>query len=159
MSVNEKEFRSALSRFASGVTVVTGRDASGEAFGMTVSSFCSVSLDPPLVLVCIQKKIQCHAAIAETDSFAVNVLAENQDAISNTFASHSSDKFSSVRFKDGIGGSPLIEDAIANIECTKFSEFDGGDHTVFIGRVEKITVGEGAPLVYWGGSYRKLEAQ
>lgn len=146
-----------MSRFASGVTVVTGRDASGEAFGMTVSSFCSVSLEPPLILVCIQKQIHCHTALSQSNTFAVNVLAEDQEAISNTFASRSPDKFSTLAFKDGFGDAPLIEGALANIECEKFSELDGGDHTIFLGRVVKISVSEGAPLVYSQGAYRKLE--
>lgn len=156
MPVTPEEFRSALSRFASGVTIVTGRDASGELFGLTVSSFCSVSLDPPLVLICIQKGTACHRGLSESNAFAVNILSEEQDSISNIFASGSSEKFSSLDFAEGIEGVPLLSRAVANLECRKHSEIDGGDHTVFLGEVDKTTVGDDAPLIYWRGSYRRL---
>lgn len=157
MPATSDAFRAALSRFASGVTVVTGRDAAGTPFGITVSAFCSVSLEPPQILICIQKKSHCNKAISESGVFIVNILSENQEAISNVFASHSADKFESVETFDGIEQAPGIVGALANIECRKVSEIDGGDHTIFIGEVESASVADEAPLAYWRGSYRKLK--
>lgn len=156
MPATADEFRTALSRFASGVTVVTGRDTAGVPFGITVSAFCSVSLEPPQVLICIQKKSHCNKAISESGVFVVNILSEDQELVSNVFASHSDDKFASTETFDGIDGAPGIVGAIASIECRKVSEADGGDHTIFIGEVERASVSDDGPLVYWRGSYRRL---
>lgn len=156
MPVEKEEFRRALSRFASGVTVVTGRDASGEAFGITVSAFSSVSLDPPLILVCVNKSTPSGRALLEASHFCVNILGESQSALSDNFASGKEDKFEGVRFSDGIGGAPVLDGAAAAIGCSKFREYDGGDHIIFVGQVEKTDVSEESPLVYWRSGYRSL---
>lgn len=156
MSVSSEEFRSALSRFASGVTVVTSVESSGKFHGMTVASFCSVSLDPPLVLVCINRSAGSRGAISESGRFAVNILGSDASGLSNLFASSSENKFEGVEVEAGFGGVPLLRDAIAAIECTLYREDDGGDHVIFLGKVEKIRVAEGSPLVYWKSGYREL---
>lgn len=155
--ISEDEFRRALGRFASGVTVVTARDASGKLHGITVSAFCSVSLDPPLILVCIDKNTGSHYALTQTDSFVVNVLREDQQYVSARFASYLTDKFETVEYRLGIRDLPILENALANLECRLVNSHNNGDHTIFVGQIERATIGSGNPLIYFHGNYRKLE--
>lgn len=157
MPASPEEFRSALSRFASGVTVVTGRRADGSPFGITVSAFTSVSLEPPLVLVCIQKSAKSCEALSESTHFCVNILSDSQTDVSNLFASRDGHDFNKIEFSDGAEGVPVIGGTLASIECSKVKEYDGGDHTIFVGQVETVSVTEGRPLIYWGSNYRRLE--
>lgn len=156
MPVNPDEFRAALSRFPSGITVVTSVDTEQVLHGITVSAFCSVSLNPPLVLVCIEKTAGSHLAIEETGFFAVNFLGAGQDELSLHFSLAVTDKFDTVNFRRGVGGVPVLEDALVALECSLENAFDGGDHTIFVGRVERVDIRDGAPLVYFHGSYRDL---
>ena len=156
MPVTQDEFRAALSRFPSGVTVVTTRDSSGRLHGITVSAFCSVSLDPPLVLVCIEKSTGSHYALSERGAFVVNILAKDQQHTSEHFASPDSDKFSDFRHRTGIDGLPVLEDVAVNLECRLYQAHDAGDHTVFMGLVEKVTVHDAEPLVYFHGEYSSI---
>lgn len=156
MPVTPDEFRAALSRFPSGITVVTSTDSSGVPHGITVSAFCSVSLEPPLVLVCIEKSTGSHRALLERGVFVVNFLAAGQDVISERFSLTHIDKFEDVSSRDGIGGVPVLEDALVALECRLHSSCDGGDHTIFVGEVEDVTIRDGAPLVYFHGGYRDL---
>jgi flavin reductase (DIM6/NTAB) family NADH-FMN oxidoreductase RutF len=158
--ISKDEFRRALGRFASGVTVVTARDASGKLHGITVSAFCSVSLEPPLILVCIDKNTGSHYALSQTNSFVVNILREDHQYISDRFASYLPDKFEAVGYSLGKDDLPVLEDALANLECRLVNSYAGGDHTIFVGQIERATVSEsGEPLVYFHGNYRKLENQ
>lgn len=154
--ISNDEFRSALSRFASGVTVVTTKDAAGKFHGMTVSAFCSVSMEPPLVLVSILKTTPCYHAFEESKVFAVNILSEGQQAISNHFANRHDDKFDGIEYEEGIYGLPILNGCLANLECKLRHSYDGGDHTIFVGQIEKATVHEGKPLVYFRGKYREI---
>ncbi|HEX6125537.1 MAG TPA: flavin reductase family protein [Pyrinomonadaceae bacterium] len=156
MPVTQDEFRAALSRFPSGITVVTSVDSSGIAHGITVSAFCSVSLAPPLVLVCIEKTAGSHEALQETGLFAVNFLAAGQDEISRRFSLAVDDKFDHVLCRTGLGGVPLLDDALVTLECRLQNAFDGGDHTIFVGQVEDVAIRDGDPLVYFHGNYRDL---
>lgn len=157
MAITKEEFRAALGRFASGVTVVTTKDNSGKLFGITVSAFCSVSLEPPLVLVCIEKRAGSHHAFQESEAFVVNILSEAQQSISNHFASHIDDKFAGVEYSSGIADLPVLKDCSANLECRLHQVSEGGDHTIFIGEIEKATITEENPLVYWHSKYRELK--
>ena len=157
MAINPDEFRAALGRFASGVTVVTTKDRTGRFHGITVSAFCSVSLSPPLVLVCIDKNTGSHHALTETNSFVVNILREDQQYISDRFASFLPDKFEVIKYRTGIDGLPVLEEALANLECRLVHSYAGGDHTVYVGEIERVTLNDGKPLVYWHGNYRKIE--
>ena len=159
MAIDAHAFRSALSQFASGVTVVTTRDASGAALGLTVSSFCSVSLDPPLVLVSIDLRSEAHAGFRDSGRFGVSILAEGQQAVSQAFAWGGADKFSRVEMADGVTGMPLVTGALARLECTVVAAHDEGDHRVYVGRVEHAAVDPGRPLVYHRGEYHGLEAR
>jgi flavin reductase (DIM6/NTAB) family NADH-FMN oxidoreductase RutF len=158
MPVSETEFRSALGRFASGVTVVTARDARGNPKGITVSSFASLSLAPPLVLIAIGKEAFAHEALSGTDRFAVNVLSEAQEAISRKFAMSAGtvDQFAGVPTRRGAGDVPLLDDALATIECRIVERYPGGDHTIFVGEVDAVATGDGLPLLYFTGQYRRL---
>ncbi len=156
MPVSPNDFRTALSRFASGVTVVTGLRESGDPFGITVSAFTSVSLEPPLILVCIQKRAGSCDALSRSEYFCVNVLGESQTEVSNLFASKDAHDFGRVGSAEGLGGIPVIAGTIASIECSKVNEHDGGDHTIFVGQVERVSVSDGNPLVYWHSNYRRI---
>jgi flavin reductase (DIM6/NTAB) family NADH-FMN oxidoreductase RutF len=155
--ISRDEFRAALGRFASGVTVVTTRDAEGRLHGLTVSAFCSLSLEPPMILVCIEKTTGSHYAFEESEFFAVNFLAEGQEALSNHFASHIPDKFEDVEYRLGVGEVPVLENAFVTLECRLAYTYDGGDHTIYAGLVEKSNVHDENPLIYWHGNYRKLK--
>lgn len=156
MAVTPVEFREGLSRFASGVTVVTTLDADGIPHGLTVSAFCSLSLEPPLVLICIEKGIRSHQALSSASRFVVNILSSEQLEVSSRFASPLEDRFEGVEWRPGIEGAPVIEGTLASLECTIHSNFEGGDHTIFVGRVESVSVSDRAPLLYFKSTYREL---
>lgn len=155
--ITNNEFRAALGCFTSGVTVVTTKDNAGKLHGLTVSAFCSVSMNPPLILVCIQKSTPSHYAFEESKAFVVNVLSDSQQHISNQFAFQHEDKFADVPYQSGILDLPVLEDCLVNLECRLKHAYDGGDHTIFVGEIKKATIKDGNPLVYWKGSYRDLE--
>jgi flavin reductase (DIM6/NTAB) family NADH-FMN oxidoreductase RutF len=125
--------------------------------GMTVSAFSSLSLDPPLCLICIDRVASLHGHLREGGHFAVNVLAEDQEAVSRRFASTEwRDRFQGVSTRDGVTGAPLIAGAVATIECRVVSAYPGGDHTIFVGEVVSATTSEGGPLLYYRGRYANL---
>jgi flavin reductase (DIM6/NTAB) family NADH-FMN oxidoreductase RutF len=155
MPIDGAQFRAAMSHFASGVTIVTTEHA-GKAFGLTVASFASLSLHPPLVLVCIDKSAKSHDAIAGAGKFGVSILADSQQELSGRFASKVDDKFSGVAVRRGALGIPLIEGAVCTLECGLHAQLPGGDHTIFVGEVEDAQMIDGVPLVYHGSGYREL---
>jgi flavin reductase (DIM6/NTAB) family NADH-FMN oxidoreductase RutF len=157
MSITEQEFKDALGLFASGVTVVTTKDRDENFHGLTVSAFCSLSLRPPLILVCIDKATGCHHAFEESGRFVVNILREGQEHISNQFATPLADKFTGIEYFTNGHNLPIIEGALVNLECRLQSTCDGGDHTIFIGEIERTRIRPGKPLVYCAGDYRRLE--
>lgn len=153
MAISNDEFRAALSRFPSGVTVVTTKDADGVFHGITVSAFCSLSLEPPLVLICIEKSAGSHDALVEAKAFVVNILSSTQIALSEQFASLLPDKFLGVSHNSGMNGMPILDGIVASLECSLKQVSDGGDHTIFIGLVENVSINDGFPLVYSQSSY------
>lgn len=155
MPIDEFRFRQAMGHFASGVTVVTTK-YEGVLSGMTVSSFASVSLSPPLVLVCIDRKVSTHDAIIAAGCFAVNILEEHQEHLSRRFATPTNDKFAGVAWQVGQLGVPLLEGVLAEIECRLHDTLPGGDHTIFVGEVMHASVHEGAPLLYYRRGYHEL---
>lgn len=155
--ITKDEFRAALGSFASGVTVVTTKDADGNLHGLTVSAFSSVSMNPPLILVCIMKTTHSYHAFVESKSFVVNILSESQEEISNQFAFKHEDKFAGIDYDLNENGIAILKDCLVNLECTLKHSYDGGDHTIFVGQIENATINEGNPLVYWKGNYRKVE--
>jgi len=159
MSVTQEQFRAALGSFASGVTVVTTKDANGTFLGITVSAFCSVSLDPPMVLICIEKNAGSHYAFEESNVFVVNVLREGESGVSELFASVRDDKFSNLNLKSGIDGLPVLDGALAVLECRVKFSYHGGDHSIFVGEVENVLVDNGQPLLYFRSHYGRFEKE
>jgi flavin reductase (DIM6/NTAB) family NADH-FMN oxidoreductase RutF len=157
MPIDDGDFRLALSHFASGVTVVT-TEHDGRQYGMTVASFASLSLHPPLVLVCIERSVKTHDAIAASGKYGVSILSSAQADISSKFASRSDDKFNGVELIEGNLDVPLIAGALTAIECRLYDQLPGGDHTIFIGEVLKIHTREGDPLLYFRSGYREMRS-
>jgi len=154
--IGADDFRRVLGHFASGVTVLTTCDVDAKPTGLTASAFTSVSLDPPLVLICVDHKSQSYPHIKERGCFAVNILSAEQQHISRRFASSQLDKFDEVPHTITDRGLPLIHGAIAHLECTTVSVHVEGDHTIFVGRVERIQTDGGEPLLYFRGQYDRL---
>jgi flavin reductase (DIM6/NTAB) family NADH-FMN oxidoreductase RutF len=157
LSVSQDEFRAVLGRFPSGVTVVTTKAEDGSDHGMTVSAFCSVSLDPPLILICIEKTASAHPALTAAKGFVVNVLSAKQEQLARRFAIVDIDRFEGVGFTRSGRGYAVLDDVLAVIECDRFSTWDGGDHTIIIGEVEATRAETGTPLLYYRGGYAQLE--
>ena len=155
--MDEAAFKNAMSHFASGVTVVT-TEHQGKPFGMTVASFASLSLHPPLVLICIEKSVKTHDAIAGSGKFGVSILRSDQQDISSRFASRADDKFTGIDVRHGTLGLPLIAGALTTIECSVENRLPGGDHTIFIGKVVDAQTTEGNPLLYFRSGYREMRA-
>jgi flavin reductase (DIM6/NTAB) family NADH-FMN oxidoreductase RutF len=155
MPIDDAGFKLAMSQFASGVTVVTTENE-GTRYGMTVASFASLSLHPPLVLVCIEKSVKTHEAIASAGKFGVSILAKDQADLSNRFASRRDDKFEGVGIRTGELGVPLLDGAICTLECRLHTTLPGGDHSIFVGEVVDAQTIETAPLLYFRSGYREL---
>ena len=162
MSANPEEFRRAMGCFATGVTVITV-DYEGDVHGMTANAFTSVSLDPLLVLVCVDHKARTHAHLHSKKRFGVNVLAENQRNISQYYArpgdTHQrAEQEAGARFDRTAHGTPVLYGALAYLECRLHTAQDAGDHTIFIAEVEDVVVREGDPLLFYRGNYRAIGA-
>lgn len=156
MGVTKEEFKRAMGCFASGVTVVTTVDAESKARGITVSAFASLSLEPPLVLICIDKNASVHDHLTEGRHFAVNILAENQENVSRRFASSEPDRFGGVSYRSGSTGSPLLDGVVAFVECRVTNSYPGGDHTIVVGHVLAAGVNDDRALAYFRGRYTNL---
>ncbi|GLI22778.1 MAG: flavin reductase family protein [Rhizobiales bacterium] len=153
-----RELRNALGRFATGIAVVMAQDEEGP-IGVTVNSFSSVSLDPPLILFSMARSLHSLARLEKAKAYSVNILLENQQEISNRFARAGEDKFSATPWEIGPSGAPRLVPAHAIFECVPYAHYDGGDHVIFVGRVVHLHAeGEGDPLLYYRGSYRLLAA-
>ena len=156
MPVSKDDFRAALGRFVSGVTVITTLSEDGQPAGITVSAFASLSLEPCLVLACIDKRASVHEYLYEGKHFAVNILAEDQEHVSRRFASKEQDRFNGTGYSEGANGAPLLDGALAYIECRVVHTYPGGDHTIVIGEVESVRIAEHKPLAYYRGGYSQL---
>jgi flavin reductase (DIM6/NTAB) family NADH-FMN oxidoreductase RutF len=152
-TLDSADLRRAFSSFATGVTVVTTRSSSAEAVGFTANSFSSVSLDPPMLLVCIAKGIRCYPVFSSAASFAVNILAEDQKEVSSTFASRGADKFGTVKWTEGRTGSPRLDGVVAWFDCQMQQMVPAGDHSILIGRIVEYRYDNRAPLGFCGGAY------
>ncbi len=148
-----RELRNALGRFPTGVTVITTRTPGGKLEGLTANSFSALSLDPPLVLWSISRKSMSVPGFIEAGHFAINVLRSGQSAISHHFATPRENKFEGMPFEAGLAGVPLLEGALARFECKIEHTVEGGDHLLFVGRVHKISYGDGEPLIFNAGQY------
>lgn len=157
MTIDQHAFRAVLGRFSSGVTIVTLVDSEGADCGMTVSAFCSVSLEPPLVLICVDHAASIHGSIANTESFTVNILSEGQEALARRFADPESDRFDGIGFTRGGNGSAILGDVLGYVQCKVVTRHSTGDHDIIIGEVEEASANEGRPLLYYRGGYAQLE--
>jgi flavin reductase (DIM6/NTAB) family NADH-FMN oxidoreductase RutF len=161
MPVTAQQFRDALRHWASGVSVVT-TPREGGVLGITVSSFCSLSLDPPLVLVCIGKEAASHARIGAGRAFAVNILRDDQRALADAAAGRSGPSgnlLEGVVWRTEKSGAPVLDESLAWLDCVLVEALPGGDHTIFVGRVEAAGQAGGRPLLWFGGDYRRLAPQ
>ncbi|MSQ70646.1 MAG: flavin reductase [Betaproteobacteria bacterium] len=158
---DSREFRNALGCFATGVCVMTTRRADGKREGLTVNSFSSVSLNPPMVLWSLARKATSLPAFRDAEFFAINVLAIDQQAISDHFARPAPDKFADIGnlLTEGVGGLPLIEGASARFQCRNQFQNYGGDHVILIGTVEKFEHWPREPLLFHRGKYARLETR
>jgi flavin reductase (DIM6/NTAB) family NADH-FMN oxidoreductase RutF len=157
MTIDADTFRAVLGRFASGVTILTTRDAKGHDHGMTVSAFCSVSLEPPLVLACVDHAAKIHDLLPHVDHVGYSILAAGQEALSRRFAELESGKFDGVGYGRGERGVVLFDDALAHLECRVRDRHPAGDHTIIVCEVERATTRQDRPLLYYRGGYAQLE--
>jgi len=159
MTVTANDFRQAMGCFATGVTVITV-DHEGEVHGMTANAFCSVSLDPMLVLVCVDHRARTHAHLHARKRFGINVLRNDQQAISEYYArafeNHQHAVEGGASFERTAHGTPVLQGALAYLECRLHSTQQAGDHTIFIAEVEDVVVREGEPLLFFRGQYRGM---
>jgi len=157
MTVSSDLFKKGLASWASGVTLVTTRTGDGPA-GLTASAFSSVSAEPPLVLVCINRASGSCARIREAGAFAVNILEKSQVEASNKFASskNKDTRFDGLQWLDSPSGMPCLVGALASLDCRVVANYDQGSHCIYIGEVRHITLGEGQPLLYYKGAYREI---
>lgn len=158
MPIEPSVFRAVLGRYATGVAIVTTVGHDGYPVGLTVNSFTSVSLDPPLVLFCLDRQAGSGPAFAATDCFAVNILGTHQAPVSARFADPAAERFAEDRTLTWETGAPILAHALAALDCRIHARYDGGDHVILVGRVLRAeVVDDAAPLVYWRGEYRALD--
>jgi flavin reductase (DIM6/NTAB) family NADH-FMN oxidoreductase RutF len=156
-SIDDARFRQVLGRFATGVTVVTGM-ADDRPVGLAVNSFTSVSLEPELVAFCVARASQTWPRLREAGAFCVNILAEDQEALSRAFAGRGPDRFVGVGWRPAPSGAPVLAGVVAWIDCTVVAEHEAGDHLIVVGQVRELDVGhEGRPLVFYRGGYGRFE--
>ena len=149
-------FRRLLSRFASGIAIITARDGDRDV-GMTVSAFCSVSLSPPLVLVCVDRAASMHSLLLRHPKLGISIVASEHEPHSRRFADkNEARRFDGVPFTRGESDVMLLDDAMAHLECQLVHHHEAGDHTIFIAEVEKGSMRDGRPLLYFGGRYAQL---
>lgn len=157
MSFDSRQFRNALGRFATGITVVTGLDEQGEPLGVTVNSFSSLSLDPPLVLFNLARTGGHCAEFEKAGKFNVNVLNGHQQELSERFSTARENRFEGIAYSIGENGCPVFEDSLAVFECSAYATHDGGDHVIFVGRVTSMLANDHEKsLIYYKGQYREL---
>ena len=156
--IDASTFRRLLARFASGIAIITARDGDRDV-GMTVSAFCSVSLSPPLVLVCVDSKASMHALLLRHPKLGISIISSEHEAHSRRFADkNEARRFDGVPFTRGESAVMLLDDATAQLECQLVSHHPAGDHTIFLAEVERGAMGHSEPLLHFGGRYAQLAA-
>jgi flavin reductase (DIM6/NTAB) family NADH-FMN oxidoreductase RutF len=160
MPIERSELRRVVGHFATGVTVVTTRDGDGKPHGFTANSVTSVSLAPPMILVCVDKNAETHSRIEQSKVFTVNVLSNEQEEISRRFATKgtAAEKFEGVAYREGANGCAVLSDVVAHLDCRIVASHDAGDHTIHVGEVDAADAVEQSPLLFFRGGYRKIEA-
>jgi len=156
MPIEKNELRRVMGHFATGIGVITTHNKAGQIHGLTVNAFTSVSLVPPLCLICVDKKAESYASFEESKIFTVNFLADDQEDVSRRFAVSGGDKFTGVAYRLGANGAPILDGTLGHLECRLTAVFDGGDHSIYLGEVEEAQTREGKPLLFYRGGYRTL---
>ena len=149
-------FREAMARFPSGVTIVTTVDEQGRQRGFTASSFCSVSMDPQLVLVCLATSAECHDSFERADTWLIHVAGMEHEEIARRFATRGADKFAGNDFTPHTSGLPHLADAPVVLECRAYARHPGGDHTILVGEVVSVRLGDRAPVVYYDRTFNPV---
>lgn len=155
MSVRPAELREAMARLSAHVSIVTAYDKGGRPRGFTASSVCSLSLDPPLILVCVARTTPSHDVVVSADTFVVNVLRESHQDLATRFATAGADRFGGAEFVHD-PHAPHLPDALSSLTCTVHATYPGGDHTIVVGRVERVVTSTGEPLVYFDRRFHRL---
>ncbi|MFQ5551659.1 MAG: flavin reductase family protein [Gemmatimonadales bacterium] len=158
--IGAEDFKQLIGRFATGVAIVTVRDGEGRNHGMTASSIASVSLDPPLISVCVERTTEFHAFMQDAETFGISILAAEQRHISEHFAAAGVDRFANITLVargDGADGPTFIDGAVAHLECSVWNSFEAGDHTVFLGLVLAGVARDGKPLLHYLGEYTSID--
>jgi 3-hydroxy-9,10-secoandrosta-1,3,5(10)-triene-9,17-dione monooxygenase reductase component len=156
MAVDKNEFRRVMARFAAGVSIVTTRGRDDKPYGLTATAFTSVSLVPPMVLVCIGKESESYPHFGAHGCFAVNFLRHSQKEVSQHFAVSGGDKFAAIKWTTKATGAPILLDALGWVDCRIVHSYEGGDHTIHVGEVEAGDAHDDAPLIYYAGKYAVL---
>ncbi|MEE2654761.1 MAG: flavin reductase family protein [Pseudomonadota bacterium] len=158
MTIDPREFRNTVGCFATGITIITTIDVDGSPIGLTANSFTSVSLDPPMVLFCLDRKVASFESFAVGKHFAVNILAAHQEEVSNRFAQSGPEKWQGVDYDTWDNAVPIIPECLANMECCGHSIIDAGDHVIVVGEVVKIASAneDVKPILYYRGGYKEI---
>ena len=156
MPIERNELRRVMGHFATGVTVITTVSKTGTPYGLTANAFTSISLDPPLLLISVDKKAESYPYFEETKVFTINILSEEQEALSRKFAVSGGDKFQGVAYHTGANGVPILDAVLTYLECKLYATYDGGDHTLFLGEIEQAETRELRPLLFYRGGYRSI---
>jgi flavin reductase (DIM6/NTAB) family NADH-FMN oxidoreductase RutF len=156
MPIDKNELRRVMGHFATGVTIITTHSAAGALHGLTANALTSLSLVPPLLLVCVDKKAESYPSFEESGVFTVNILSSDQEALSRRFAVSGGNKFEGVSYRIGANGAPILDGALGFLECRITAHHDGGDHTIYIGEVQEAQTREGKPLLFYRGGYREI---
>jgi flavin reductase (DIM6/NTAB) family NADH-FMN oxidoreductase RutF len=158
MVIDPQELRRVMGHFATGVTVITTRDKDGVPNGLTANAFLSLSLNPPLVLISVDKSAQCYSCFEGENGFTVNFLGEDQEELSRRFATKGIDKFDGLKWHEGINGAAVLNGVLGYVECKIRQCLDGGDHTIVVGEILNAHASGERPLLFFKGKYQRLPA-
>jgi flavin reductase (DIM6/NTAB) family NADH-FMN oxidoreductase RutF len=154
MPIENNELRRIMGHFATGVTVITTISKEGVPYGLTANAFMSVSLEPPLLLISVDKKADSYPHFEQSRVFNINILRDDQEGLSRRFAVSGGNKFEGVAYHRAANNVPILEDTLAHIECRLYAAYDGGDHTLYLGEILEAETREGRPLLFYRGGYR-----
>jgi flavin reductase (DIM6/NTAB) family NADH-FMN oxidoreductase RutF len=156
MAIDAQELRRVMGHFPTGVTVITTRDNDGAPNGLTANAFMSLSLDPPLILISVDKRATCYACFALENGFTVNFLSEDQEEISRRFATKGIDKFAGLKWREGSNGAAILAGVLGYVECKIVQCYEGGDHTIVVGEILNVGANGERPLLFFKGKYLRL---
>jgi len=156
MPIERNELRRVMGHFATGVTVITTLAQDGKLHGLTANAVSSLSLDPPLLIICVDKKADSYSCFEQSKVFTVNILSDDQEDLSRRFAVSGGEKFEGVAYRRGANGAPILNGSLAHLECKVYAAYDGGDHTIYLGLIDVAETREAKPLLFFRGGYREI---